>query len=68
MDVGECDLYGEISLRGTDVHERFVVLPGERARDSQIGVAADARHGAGELLQPRQVRVEGLEHAGARPP
>ena len=61
MRIGERDLSDEVALRSADVDDRLVILPGELARDGEVGSAADAAHGAEEVAEAIGVGVEGLE-------
>src|SRR5579862_809410 len=59
--IREGYLHGQIALRGADISEGLVLLPGNLLRDRAVGAVADARHGGQERLQPGGVRIERLE-------
>jgi hypothetical protein len=55
----------EVALRGADVGEGLVVLPGKHARDGHVGAATHAGHRGQELLETCGIGVEHLEEARA---
>ena len=59
--VRERDLHREISLRGPDVSEGPVLVPGEPRCDCQVCSVAEPGHRREELLQPGRIRVERFE-------
>ena len=63
--VRDRHLNGEIALRRAGVDERVVLLPRELRRDRHVRAVADAAHRLEKVSQPRRVRVDLGERAGA---
>ena len=68
MRIRECNLRSQVALRGADVDERAVVLPGKAPRDRHVGAVADPGHRREKVLQPSRIGVERLRRGPARRP
>ena len=58
MRVGQRNLHDQISLRGSDIHGGFVLLPGKPGGDEAVGAGTDPGHGLQEDFQVFWIGVE----------
>ena len=64
LRIRECNLDGQIALRGADIGEGAVLAPRELPRHRDVGAAAEAGHCRQKQLQSRRIRIEAFEQPG----